>query len=245
MRVIILIACILAVAMSTTMNTYAEDQKIKFNYDIHEGSPIGLYMEGELDPRNENMNKIQTFLRLAGKYIPVLESLAGKNTELKWERVWHIVFAGVKVDIYGWFQLIVGWRVNPGGYTTSQFDVEYIPFVYGGTYGRVNGTSTFAVGSTEAGLRYALAYAPIALQLFQSGKVCFQGTYTVEPVHFRQHLYAALTECHDEILSDLIDGHATFHWTCNLTMPANLTLFDVNFTDRYVGSIVPQTCVQF
>lgn len=245
MRVIILIACILAVVTAGSMNTFAEDKKIKFTYDVHDGSPVGIYMEGELDPRNENMNKIQTFLKLAGKYIPILESLSGKNGELKWERVWRIVFAGVNIDVYAYFQLVVGWKVNPGGYTTDRFDVEYIPFVYGGTYGRVNGTTFLAIGNTQVGLRYVLAYAPISLQLFKVGKVCFQGTYVAEPVHFVTRLYAALTECHDEILDDLIERRSIFDWTCNLTAPVNLTVFDINFTDRYTGNIVPQTCISF
>ena len=245
MRTMILIACFLALAMSTSLNTYEQDKLIKFNYEIHEDSPIGLYMEGELDPRNEQSNKIQTFLRLANKYIPVLESLSGANNELKWERVWHVSFAGVNLDVYGYFQLVVGWRVNPGGQSEGRYDVTYTPFVWGGTYATVNGTSFLAVGSTEVGVQYVLAYAPISIQLFNTGRVCFQGSWVVEPVHLRNHLFAALTECHDEILDDLIEGRDIFDWSCNLTMPVNVTIFDINFTDRMAGDFIPQTCFDF
>jgi len=242
-RSLVVLACI--IAFSCAMTAYQNEDKIKFNYDVHEGLPFSIFVEGELDPKNEQNNKIQAFLRLANKYIPILESLAGKENELKWERYWRIQFAGVDVDVYGYFQLIVGWRVNPGGYTQDRFDVTYYPFVWGGTYGSVNGTTWLAVGSAEAGLRYVFAYAPISLQLYSSGRVCFQGSYVVEPVHFRSHLFAALTECHDEIIDEVLDGHFLPVWKCNLTAPVNVTVFDVNFTDPFTGDFLPQTCFDF
>lgn len=244
MRVLVLLACLVALSIAANYNTYVEDKKIKFNYDVHKDLPLSLYVEGELDPRNENMNRIQAFLKLANKYIPILESLAGKQNDLKWERRWSIQFAGVNLDVYAYFQLMVGWKVNPGNYTMGRFDVTYYPFVYGTTFGRVNGTTWLAVGSTEVGLLYVLAYTPISLQLYNSAKVCFQGSYVVEPVRLRQHLFAALTECHDEVLDDIISGHP-FDWKCNLTAPVNITIWDMNFTNMITGDFIPQTCIQF
>jgi hypothetical protein len=239
-KTLVLLACLVACGYS--WDAYAEDKSIKFNYDVHEGLPFSIYMEGELDPKNEQNNKINAFLRLANKYIPILESFAGKENNLKWEQTWVISFAGVNLDVYAYFQLIVGWRVNPGGYTSDRFDVTYYPFVWGGTYGRLNGTTWLAVGSSETGLRYVYAYAPISLQLFSTGRVCFQGSYVVEPVHLYSHLFAALTECHDEILDDLLDNRSIFDWTCNFTAPVNTTVVDANLTDSFTGDIIGQTC---
>lgn len=243
MKSIIFFALVLAVVLCSPLKTYHEDGLVKFDLDVYQDAPVGLFMSGQIHPKDESLNKIQAFLKLANEYIPILESLAGQTNELKWERTWHYQIAGINLDVYGYFQLYVGWRVNPGGYTTDRFDVTYTPFVWGGTYGRVNGTTWPAVGSTEVGLQYVLAYAPISLTLYKAGKVCFKGSYGVEPIHMRQHLFAALNECHDEILDDLIDGHTIFDWKCNFTNPVNITIWNVNFTDPIHGDFIGETCI--
>ena len=245
MKSIIIVALVLALVYSSPLNTYKEGNLIKFDLDVYQDAPVSLLMTGQINPRDEKMNKIQTFLKLANQYIPILESLAEKNNELKWERTWNINVAGFNVQVFGYFQLIVGWRVNPGGYTADRFDVTYTPFVWGSTFASVNGTSWLAVGSTEAGLQYVNAYAPIALRLYKEGRVCFQGSYAVEPIHLRQHIDAALTECHDEILDDLINGHTIFDFRCNLTEEVNINIFDVNFTDPIRGDFISETCIGF
>lgn len=245
MRILFLIAVLLIAVQSSPINAYEQDKMIKFEYDMHQESPVGLYIEGLLDPRNDNQSKLQTFLKLANKYIPILESIAMNENSLKWERYWHFDFLGVNIDAYYYFQLIVGWRVNPGGITDDRFDVTYTPFVWGGTYGRLNGTTWPAVGSTEAGLQYVYTYAPISVQLFKAGKICFEGVYHVEPIIFRNHLFAALNECEDEILGDLIDGTSFPDWKCNYNSPVNITIWDINFTDPMSGAFIPQTCFDF
>ena len=37
---------------------------------------------------------------------------------------------GVTIDIYGYLQLYVGWKVTPGGSTTTTYDVTYTPFAW-------------------------------------------------------------------------------------------------------------------
>ena len=245
MKFAIFFALIVAVAFSAPLSAYEENKMIKFAYDTQEDSPLSFYVEGSINPRNDEQNKIQAFLKLANKYIPILESLGSSNNELKWERYWRVQFAGVNLDVFAYFQLIVGWKVNPGGYTTDRFDVTYTPFVWGGTYGSINGTTWPAIGSTDAGLQYVYSYAPISVQLYKQGKICFQGTYVIEPVMFRNHLFAALNECHDEILTDLIDGTSWPNWRCNFTAPVNITVWDINFTNRMAGDFIPLTCFEF
>jgi hypothetical protein len=242
-KTIVLLAFVVAFGTAWNMSPSTEEKVIKFNYDLQESLPFSIYVDGQLDPRNEENNKIQAFLRLAGKYIPILESLSGKNNELKWERDWNINFLGVSLNIHGYFQLIVGWRVNPGGYTQDRFDVTYYPFVWGGTAASTTGNATLVSGEARVWLRYAYAYAPISLQLFSSGKVCFQGSYVVEPVHLKNHLYVALQECHDEIIDEVISGHFLPVWKCNAVAPVNVTAIDVNLTDEYKGDIIAQTCI--
>ena len=246
MKVILILAVVVALAMSSPLNLEKVDNLIKFDLDVHQDIPIGLVMKGQIDPRNEQMNKIQTFLRLAGEYIPVLESMANAENDLTWERHWHVGIMGFNTDISFFFQLIVGWRVSPGGQTADRFDVTYTPFVWGGTWGTVNGTSWPAVGSIEAGIQYVLAYAPISLSLFSNGRVCFRGSYAVEPVHIRQHMFLALNACQDEILDDLINGRVPLiNWQCNFTNPVNVTVWDENITTGIYGDFIGETCIDF
>jgi hypothetical protein len=245
MKSIICFALVLALVYCSPLSTYKDGNLIKFDLDVYQDAPVGLLMSGQIDPRDEKMNKIQTFLKLADQYIPILESLAEKNNELKWERTWIINFAGFNLELFAYFELIVGWRVNPGGYTADRFDVTYTPFVWGTTYASINGTSWLAAGTTEVAVQYVNAYAPIALRLYNEGRVCFQGSYAAESFHLRQHIDVALTECRDEIFDDLLNGHTIFDFRCNLTEEVNVNIFDINFTDPIRGDFISETCIGF
>lgn len=238
---IVFFALLVAVCFAG-FSTTEQDGQIKFNMDVHEGSPIGLVLEGLIDPRFEQNNKIQAFLKLANQYIPVLESMTNANNELKYSQDWHINFAGVNIDIHWYLQLIVGWKVQPGSSGSSFYEVTYTPFVWGGTFARVNGTTWPAVGSTRVGLQYVYAYAPVAVTLYREGKVCFSSGYTVEPVHLNTNLFAALNACQAEIIDEVIEQQP-IHLDCNYTNPVNITLFNVNFTETFSGDIIGETCI--
>jgi hypothetical protein len=241
---IVLFALIVAAVFATGFKSYHEDGQIKFNMDVHYDSPVGIYLEGLVDPQMETNNKIQAFVKLANQYIPILESLGGQEGGLKYERIWHYSFAGVNIDVYWYFQLIVGWKVKPGSYSTNFYEVTYTPFVWGGTYGRVNGTTWPAVGSAGTGLQYVHAYSPIGVTLYKEGKACFGSTYTVQPVMLKTDINLRLNECWDEIIDEIIGG-IPIHLTCNYTAAQNFTLFNVNFTNAYTGDLIPQICFNF
>jgi len=240
-----LVVLALFIAFSfAAFNTKHENGQIKFDLDVHHTSPIGVVLEGSLDPRQETNNKITAFLKLANQYIPLLESIASAENELKYERYWHYNFAGVNVDVYWYFQLIVGWKVKPGSYSENFYEVTYTPFAWGGTYGRVNGTTWPVVGSTGTGLQYIFAYAPIGVTLYREGKACFGGDYTIEPVALRTDVFVALNECWAEIIDEVIN-QVPIHLDCNYTAPQNFTLYNVNFTDTYQGDLIPEICFNF
>lgn len=246
MKILLFVALLACVIIASPIKAYEEDSKIKFEFEPHQQSPFGIMMEGMIDPRNDMNNKIQTFLKIANQYIPILESLGNANGELKWERTWNIDVAGIQVTVYYYFQLIVGWRVTPGGYTTDRFDVTYTPFAFGETYGSADGTTWPASGKAEGRIVYLDTYAPIGVQLFKQGKICFQGSYVVEAAWFRNHLYGTLKQCKDEILDDLIEQRSPlFNWQCEDVSPVNITIWERNFTDRLAGDFIPQTCFEF
>ena len=240
----VLLALLVATCLASGFNTYEEDGQIKFRMDVHHTSPIGLVVEGLVDPRFESNNKIQAFVKLANEYIPVLESMAQNENSLKYERYWNYSVAGIDLSVYWYFQLIVGWTVQPGSSSANFYEVTYTPFVWGGTYGSLNGTTWPVVGSTGTGVQYVHAYAPIGVTLYKEGKVCFGGVWTVEPVALKTDVFVALNECWDEIIDEVING-VPIHLTCNYTVPQNFTLLNVNFTDTYTGDLIPEICFNF
>ena len=245
MKIAIILAVVLVIACASPFTATTADKPIKFDLDFYEDSPIGFSMKGQVSPRNEQQNKIETFLRLAGEYIPILESLANNDNSLTYTRRWHIGVLGFNLDVNVYFQLIVGWRVQPGNGTAGRFDVVYTPFAWGKTSAGINGTSWPAVGSTEAVLNYLDISAPISLSLYQAGRICFRGGYVAEAVTFHHNLYGSLRECQDEILDDLINGTPIFVWSCNYIAPVNTTIFDLSLVDGFFGDIVGETCIDF
>ena len=247
MKVLIIFALAVAlVVCGGPLNIFKSGESIGFDLDVYQDMPVSLMMKGKIDPKNSEINKIQTFLKLAETYIPILEHVGTANEgALTWERHWNIQVLGFNVDASFFFELIVGWRVTPGGQSSDRFDVTYTPFVYGYTYGTVNGTGVPAVGSVEAGIQYVLAYAPISLSLYQSGKICSTAFYVVEPVRVGNRVYGALNACQDEILGDLIDGTNFPNWQCNFTAPINVTVIDRNITDPIRGDIFGEQCLSF
>ena len=241
---IVLFALLVAACLAGGLNTMEQNGQIKFSMDVHENSPVGLFLDGIIDPRQESNNKIQTFVKLANQYIPILESLANVDNGLEWHRTWHITILGVDVYVNYYFQLYVGWRVQPGTYSESSYEVTYTPFVWGTTWGNATGQTWPAMGTVNATLAYAHAYAPIGVTLYREGKICFGGRYTVEPVNLYTHVDAALKGCEAEIIDEIING-TPIHLGCNYTAPENFTLFNVNFTDPFTGDLIPETCFTF
>lgn len=245
MKTILILAVVLAFALAGPFSAMKKDDGIDFKLDTNEDSPISFAMKGSINPRNEEMNKISTFLRIAGEYIPLLEQLGSQDNALEWRRWWNISILGVNVDVTLYFQLIVGWRVDPGGATAGRFDVVYTPFAWGRTAAHVNGTTWPVVGSTEAVFQYLHVYAPVALSLYNTGRVCFGADYVVEPATFRQHIFGSLRECQDEILDDLINGTPIFVWDCNYIAPVNTTLIDFLVYDGMSGDLGTDICFNF
>ena len=239
-----LIAVILTAAVVAGFSGREENGQIKFEMDVHKESPVGLYVSGLLDPRAETNNKIQAFLKLANQYIPILQSIANKDNSLSYEYNYRISLPGITIDVNVYLQLLVGWKVNPGTYSASFYEVTYTPFVYGYTIARFNGTSWPAFGMTKSGLVFADATAPIGVTLYTERKICFGGRYLVNPVRLQTDVFAALNACEGEII-DKILNQQPITLGCNYTNPVNFTLIQKNFTSTYAGDLIPQMCFNF
>lgn len=92
-------------------------------------------MKGQIDPKNEVNNKIETFLRLADYYIPILESINNQANNLKWTYTTSFGVGPFTFSVWADFNLVVGWEVWLKSGTSqlngTVFNVVYAPFAWG------------------------------------------------------------------------------------------------------------------
>ena len=242
MRLFLLV--IFIAACFATLQTKEENGQIKFSLDVHQDTPMGLYLEGIIDPRQETNNKIQAFIKIANKYIPFLESLASSNKEIRYQTQWSYNLGAFKVNFYYNFFLIVGWKVRQGLSNDNFYEVTYIPYVWSGGQEEDSLNGTFFQIYEQTGLLLAFAYAPIGVTLYREGRACFKGNYTAMPVSLRTDLSISLLGCQAEIVDEIINS-IPIHLDCDPTPVQNFTYFDYNFTDYYSGDFLPEVCIGF
>ena len=246
MKVILAVALLLIAAQASRM--VGEDGLIKFDFDAQPDSLIGLVMSGELDPHNENNNKIEAFLKLANYYVPLLESLKGEENALRWWRTWNFDLPGELGSIWfnGTFELVAGWGVylneNDVNMTTDHLDVAYVPFVWGWTSGELVGTTWPWLGSFNATLWYVRAYTIINLEIQANGGVCFEGNGYLWPIQLEGGIISELKACQAEILTQIIDG-VPITLACAYSAPVSVPVLNTTFTGNFTQSIVDRNCV--
>lgn len=103
----ILLALIATLAL--TLELKGEDGLVKFEFDPTKEEVFGLVMKGQIDPKNELNNKIETFLKLANYYIPILESINNEGNNLKWSYVNSFSLGPFTFNTWADFNLVVGW----------------------------------------------------------------------------------------------------------------------------------------
>ena len=116
-----------------------------------------------------------------------------------------IIFMGATIDIYGYLQLHVGWKVTPGRSTTTTYDVTYTPFAWGMTRGRFNGTTWPTMGTVETTILYVDVSVPIGVTLSTNRQNCFRGKYRTNPANLQTNMYASLLGCEVEIIDNIIN----------------------------------------
>ena len=245
MKTIIAVALLFACASAFSLK--GEEGLIKFELNAHEESPIGLVMKGHIDPKDETNNKIETFVKLASTYIPILESIKSENNNLQWTNTWTFSLGSFgSISIHGNFEIIVGWKVrvnsNDINMTSDHLNVAYIPFITGFTNAGVQGDTAPARGFYNATLWFARAYTVISLQIFNTGNVCFEGTGFLWPVQLTSTLSSSLKACQTEILDEVFNG-IPIVFGCNYTAPFVTPHLDLSFTQNFTKPLIGQTCV--
>jgi|JI8StandDraft_1071087.scaffolds.fasta_scaffold351089_1 hypothetical protein len=234
MKSIIAIACLLAFA--TALSIKGGEKTIDFEFNPAGDSLFGMVMKGSIDPKNEENNKISTFLKLANTYIPVLESMNNKDNNLKW--VYNNVFSlgplG-SVGFWGSFNLVVGWNVYVNSSTSATqgtyLDVAYVPFAWGWADANVTVNNYLALGMYNSTLYYTRSYVIVDLQIYQSGEVCFMGNAFFWPVQLVTNLSSSLVSCQDEVIQNIIN-QVPIALYCNASVPFNMTHLNISFTQN-------------
>lgn len=241
-----IIAIALLIALTSALNLKGEDGLIKFDMEDSE-SAFGFAMRGHIDPKDELNNKIQAFLKLAGQYIPILESMNSKTNNLSWTRRFTLSLGGLgSIVIDGAFEVVVGWRVfvaSGGANSTSDhLDVTYQPFIHGYTGALVQGDTYLARGFYNATLNFVRAQAPISLKVYNTGKVCFSGNGVLLPVQLGTTISASLKGCKAEILTDIIDS-LPITLGCGFGPYLNLTHLNQTFTSATNFNVLNYACI--
>lgn len=239
MKLLLFVALI---ALAACTSVYEKDGLINFDVDMHQDSPIGFAMKGQINPADDSQNSIGTFLKLANQYIPILEEFSEKTNKLSWDQRWHIDLPGFDLTFYLYFELLIGWTVQPGTVGADSYEVTYTPFAFGSTLGRFNGTTLPGHGYFRAGLRYLDFEMPIALTIYRDARICFDTFYTVSPVTLSVTFGLGLIECVREILDDVLNNRA-ITLLCSPVESVDVDLVDQDFTNRIERVIVGETCV--
>ncbi len=191
-------------------------------------------MKGQIDPKNEINNKIETFIRLANYYIPVLESINNEANNLKWSYVTSFGLGPFTFNVWADFNLVVGWNVMLNSGTDpingTVFNVAYTPFAWGwaDSYNQL-ASNSFAAGWYNGTLWYSRNYLNITLQIYGDGDVCFTGVANSWPVQFMTNLTASLQSCQTEILGQIINK-VPISLACNFSVPFNMTHLNYSLT---------------
>lgn len=244
MKVLLLVA-LLAIVANARFETEIFGKLIRFNFDNTGEFPIGLTMSGTIDPQDDTNNKISTFLRLAGSYIPILENVSNPENKLTYERIFRINFAGIDATLDLYVQLLVGWRVFNHDSPDKFLKVVYTPFIHGWMTARFNGTTLPGYGSYSADLQFIRAYSPIELNI-DTNKVCFGANYTIMPIYLKTNMNVALQECKTEIIDDILNQQPLI-LGCNFTPRLEFTHLDVNITSLVQEDIIDEdgACIFF
>jgi hypothetical protein len=245
MKIVLAFACLAALTMAFDLTH--KDGLVHFEQDANMDSPIGFAMRGQIDPANEKNNKITTFLKLASHYIPILETMNEKKSNLEWGRTFNINLGGLgSVSVTGYFMVCSGWKVylteNTFAQTTDHLEVAYAPYVWGWANAYLDGDAWLAKGFYNATLFFSRAYALISLQINDNGSVCFSGSGNFWPVTLESTMSVALLGGVDEILSNIIYGQP-LGFTYNYTAPLNISHLNISFTQNYTQNIIDQKCI--
>lgn len=245
MKTIIAVALLFACASAFSLK--GEEGLVKFELDANKDSPVGLVMKGHIDPKDETNNKIETFVKLASAYIPILESIKNENNNLQYIFTETISLGSFgSITLHGNFEIIVGWKVqvnsNDLNMTSDHLNVAYIPFITGFTNAGLQGDTYPARGYYNATLWFARAYTVISLQIFNTGNVCFEGTGFLWPVQLTSAISSSLKACQAEILDEVFNG-IPIVFGCNYTAPFVTPHLDISFTQNFTKPLIGQTCV--
>lgn len=238
MKIVILAILIAAVLGASIVQ---KDNKVQFEVDTNEESPVGFTMKGFLNPENDDESNVETFFRLAEQLIPLAQSsISDKKgpSNLQWYRRWCFGNLGgaISACAYANAELWIGWRVNHTG-DLGSYDVTYTPFSYMQAGVNISASSYPAEVSYGGYLSAYSVELPINLQISQQ-QICWSGIFNFYPTSAFTAINTNLLQCQRSI-PELTD------WACSRVQGVQFRHLTFEFFDGFSQSLLPFDCFTF
>mmetsp|Transcript_1483 Transcript_1483/g.1624 ORF Transcript_1483/g.1624 Transcript_1483/m.1624 type:complete len:238 (-) Transcript_1483:43-756(-) len=235
-----LIAFALLFALALSAATIGKDGSFNFEQDSNSDSPIGVFMKGRVNPRDDADTNVETFLRLAEQMIPLASSVASDKApgKLQYTRQWCFGNIGdaISVCINANAELWVGWRVGHTG-ETGLYNVTYTPFSF--LRGGFNASASSYPAEVSYGGFFSIydIQVPINLLLAET-QICYSGTFNLYPTSAYTAINTNLLQC-ERSIPDRTD------WYCDRVHGAEFRHLQFDITDGFFSNFLPHTCINF
>ena len=238
MKVIILAILIAAVLGASVVQ---KDNKVHFEVDTNEGSPVGFTMKGFLNPENDDESNVETFFRLAEQLIPLAQSSISdkkgpSNLGFTFKRCFGQLGGIIGLCAYADIELWVGWRVNHTG-DQGSYSVIYTPFSYLQGGGNISASSYPAEVSYGGYLSAYNVQLPINLSISQQ-QICYGAVFNFFPTTAFTAINTNLLQCQRSI-PELQD------WVCNRVEGVRFQHLSFEFFDGFDLTVLEPDCFTF
>ena len=235
---IVILALVLAVAFSATM--MQKDGSIHFEQDSNPESPVGLFMKGKVNPRDDSDSNVETFFRLAEQLIPMAQSKLSDNEagKLQYFRRWCFGNTGdaISVCINANAEWWVGWRVGHVG-GTGLYNVTYTPFTF--LRGGFNASASSYPAEVSYGGYFSFFDIQVPVNLLLSDtQICYSGTFNMYPTSAYTAINTNLLQC-ERSIPDRTD------WACDRIQGVEFRHLEWDITDRFTLAFLPYSCINF
>ena len=235
---IVILALLVAVALTASIT--ADDGKINFQTDTSPDSPIGLFMKGKVNPRDDSDSNVETFLRLAEQLIPLAQSSLKDQQpgKLTYFRQWCFGNVGdaISVCINANAELWVGWRVGHLG-DTGLYNVTYTPFSF--LRGGFNASASSYPAEVSYGGFFSIydIQVPINL-LLASTQICYSGTFNMYPTSAYTAINTNLLQCERSIPDRT-------PWDCERIQGVEFRHLQWDIIGGMTIAFLPYSCINF
>ena len=247
---LLVIATILLLSFSYSHSfemTANSPNDLKFTQDIFQliEGVAQITMEGKINSDDTEMNKLGAFLNIAGKSIPLLESMGLTEQKLEFIEKWCYNYAFFSGCTGFTFEFYVGWRVTNGTAQDYEYlNVTYVPYVRGDGQVYID-LDTWAYefdGIFKS--QFANIYAPISTQFNFAKDIefCYDGNAVIQDPNLLVTFETKVKSCQAD-MADNIMHPSDFGYTCTLGSPIVIPIINATESHNTYYNILSRTCL--